>query len=124
MWYRQHDGPASSATELLALETSHQIVEAYIWLSYRFPGRFPDRELAMLECEEAVKLISESLRDVTCSSHRETWDEEDEDSTHQTLHDHNQRPRTKNRSKIRYVVDYSRFKKGAFRRASDNSNNN
>lgn len=120
LWFRQNDGPAASATELLDLETSHQIVEAYIWLSYRFPGRFPDRELAVAECEEAVELISESLRDVTFSRHS-PWEEDEEDRPPMAPEQRrNQRIRSgaNNRSKGRYVVDYSRSKKGAFRRTS------
>ena len=54
-------GPAKNAESLLLMETAHQILEVYIWLSFRFADRFPERELATSECNKCASLISQSL---------------------------------------------------------------
>lgn len=53
---------ATTPRELLQLETTHQMLETYIWLGHRFESRFPDIKKATKECEICVQLIGKALR--------------------------------------------------------------
>ncbi|CAI5987498.1 unnamed protein product, partial [Closterium sp. NIES-65] len=52
----------TAASDLMALETKHQVASLYLWLSYQFPkGAFPDASLATDKAQNAAKQLSTAL---------------------------------------------------------------
>jgi len=55
-----HKSP-KDVVELGVLLTKHNVLDLYIWLSFRFPKYFVERELALSQKQHAVKNIQRSL---------------------------------------------------------------
>ncbi|KAJ3118379.1 RNA helicase [Phlyctochytrium bullatum] len=53
--------PPSSSESLRDLENMHKVLVLYLWLTYRFPSTFTEREITMLLKAQAEELINESL---------------------------------------------------------------
>lgn len=103
--------------ELLRLETAHLVLELYIWLSYRFPERFPDKDIAMAECEDAVELIARSLTNLPPTSLLDDAEDNDKDLAEVSQAKGKYPRRFRDIKKVRYVVDYSnaRRRNGVFK---------
>ncbi|GJP54912.1 hypothetical protein CLOM_g13926, partial [Closterium sp. NIES-68] len=52
----------TAASDLMVLETKHQVASLYLWLSYQFrKGAFPDASLATDKAQKAAKQLSTAL---------------------------------------------------------------
>jgi len=56
--------PPETILDLMHMEAVHDVLDLYLWLSYRFPDMFPDVELVRLVQRELDRIIEEGVANI------------------------------------------------------------